>query len=136
MQGARDADEAMNELTEMMKQTRRARRSASRAPSRAPGALERRVAPWLAPVALIATWEALSGAGVIPPSLLPSPVAVLVATVDSVRHGQLVTHLAVSALRATAGLAIGASIGVLFGLAVGLSRTLQLLLDSPLQMLR
>jgi sulfonate transport system permease protein len=43
---------------------------------------------------------------------MPSPLAVLLATVDSVRHGHLLIHLGVSALRAAAGLAIGATLGV------------------------
>lgn len=103
---------------------------------RSPGALERAVAPWLAPLGLVVLWELLSRTGVIPDKLMPSPLAVVLATIESVRHGQLLTHLAVSGLRATGGLAIGASIGIALGLAVGLSRGLQLLLDSPLQMLR
>jgi sulfonate transport system permease protein len=111
-------------------------RSHRRLSPRSPGAFQRAAGPWLAPVALVVIWEALARAGVIPGKLLPSPLAVVLATVDAVRHGELLTHLAISALRATGGLAIGASLGVLLGLAVGLSRTLQLLLDSPLQMLR
>jgi sulfonate transport system permease protein len=104
--------------------------------SLSPGKLSRLVGPWLAPLALLLLWEALSRARVLPGNLMPSPLAVLIATVDAVRHGELLTHLAISAARAFGGLAIGASIGVALGLAVGLSRTLQLLLDSPLQMLR
>jgi len=103
---------------------------------RSPGALQRLVGPWLAPVGLVAVWEVLSRTGVIPGNFMPSPLAVVLATIEAVRHGELLTHLGVSALRAAGGLAIGASIGVVLGLAVGLSRTLQLLLDSPLQMLR
>lgn len=101
-----------------------------------PGALERLIGPWLAPIGLVAIWEGLSRAGAIPGNLMPSPLAVVLATVEAVRHGELLTHLGVSALRAFGGLAIGSSIGIALGLAVGLSRTTQLLLDSPLQMLR
>lgn len=105
-------------------------------PGYAPGRVGRVVGPWLAPLGLVAIWECLSRTGVIPGNLLPSPLAVVLATIDATRHGELLVHLGVSGLRAAGGLAIGASIGIVLGLAVGLSRPLQLVLDSPLQMLR
>jgi sulfonate transport system permease protein len=61
---------------------------------------------------------------------------VLIAAVKLLRDGALLTHLAVSALRAAAGLVVGATIGLLLGLATGLSRKVQLVLDTPMQMLR
>src|SRR5690606_6266612 len=51
-------------------------------------------------------------------------------------HQELLTHLAVSAGRAGLGTLIGSLIGLVLGLATGLSRSLQLVLDGPLQMLR
>jgi len=96
----------------------------------------RRASPWFAPVGLVLVWELLARAGAIPPRLMPAPFDVVLAGVQATLHGELATHLAVSALRATVGLAIGAAIGLVLGLATGLSRPLQLLLDGPLQMLR
>lgn len=67
---------------------------------------------------------------------MPSPSDVVAAGVQQLLHGGLAGHLAVSTLRATAGVLIGASLGLTLGLMTGLSRALQLLLDGPLQMLR
>lgn len=98
--------------------------------------LLRRLSPWIAPLLLIALWEGLCRASIISPTLLPAPLEVLSAAVRTTQSGEFVTHLGVSALRALAGLLIGAAIGLVLGLATGLSRTLQLALDGPIQMLR
>lgn len=100
------------------------------------GSFGKRLAPWLAPLLVLLVWELLSRAGAIPPQLLPSPSEVLVAFREALLNGGLHHHLAVSATRAFAGLAIGAVLGLLLGLATGLSRPLQLVFDGPLQMLR
>ncbi|HKP61889.1 MAG TPA: ABC transporter permease subunit [Polyangiales bacterium] len=97
---------------------------------------QRRAAPWIAPLALLAGWELASRTGLLPPVLLPAPFEVLRAAVTATERGGLLAHLGVSALRAAAGLLVGASVGLVLGLATGLSRKLQLLLDTPLQMLR
>ena len=94
------------------------------------------LAPWLAPLLLLGLWELLSRAGLISEQTLPSPTAVLHAAVQKTLHGKLGYHLGVSALRAFVGLLAGASVGLVLGLATGLSRTLQLLIDGSLQMLR
>lgn len=101
-----------------------------------PRALGRVLAPWLAPVLLVLAWQVFSNLGVIPGRLLPSPLEVLRAAVRGAASGELFVHLGVSAARASAGLAIGATTGLVLGLATGLSRTAQLVLDGPLQMLR
>jgi len=97
---------------------------------------QRTAAPWIAPLALLASWELASRTGLLPAILLPAPFDVVRAAISATERGGLLTHLGVSALRAAAGLLIGASAGLLLGLATGLSRKLQLLLDTPLQMLR
>jgi sulfonate transport system permease protein len=96
----------------------------------------RRLAPWFAPLLVLASWELFSRLGVISEQVLPSPAAVLLAAVDKTLHGGLLRHLGVSAFRALAGLVVGGSVGLLLGLATGLSRSLQLLIDGSLQMLR
>lgn len=96
----------------------------------------RAILPWIAPAVLLTSWQALSMLGFIPRSLLPAPLEVLAAALNAFRHQGLLAHLAVSALRATAGLLIGAALGLVLGLLTGLSRPLQLLLDGPMQMLR
>ncbi len=94
------------------------------------------LAPWIAPVLLVLLWEALCRAGVIPPRLLPSPAGVLTTAFRETIHGELGVHLAISALRAGVGLLIGAALGLVLGLLTGLSRSVQLIVDGPLQMLR
>jgi sulfonate transport system permease protein len=98
--------------------------------------LKKAFAPWFATVALLLLWELLSRLGVISKELLPSPLEVLAAAVDATLHGGLLTHLGVSALRAFGGLFIGATLGITLGMITGLSRSMQLLLDGPIQMLR
>ena len=99
-------------------------------------AIARTLSPWFAPVALVVAWEVLARVGVIPPRLLPAPLDVLRVGYESATGGELFLHLAVSALRAAAGIAIGGTVGLVLGLATGLSRPLQLILDGPLQMMR
>jgi len=99
-------------------------------------ALLRHVLPWVAPVLLVLAWELLSRAELLSASLLPAPSRVCAAALASSRSGALWMHLGVSALRAYAGLVIGASLGLVLGLLSGLSRRMQLVLDGPLQMLR
>ena len=92
--------------------------------------------PWIAPLLLLALWELASRSGLLPKTLLPAPFEVAQAALRSVLHGKLLLHLGVSALRAGAGMLVGALVGLTLGLSTGLSRRLQLLLDTPLQMLR
>jgi sulfonate transport system permease protein len=102
----------------------------------ASGALLHALTPWVAPLALLASWELASRSGLLPVRLLPAPSAVLRVALDSILHGDLLGHLGVSALRAGLGLLLGGLIGLVLGLATGLSRSLQLLIDGPVQMLR
>jgi sulfonate transport system permease protein len=108
----------------------------SGAPPRAVTALERMLAPWAAPLGLLLLWELAALSGLLPRRLLPAPSAVLRAAVAACLQGDLLGHLGVSALRAGAGLLIGGLMGLGLGLATGLSRSLQLLIDGPIQMLR
>lgn len=98
--------------------------------------MARALSPWVAPALVLVAWELLSRAGVIPARLLPAPLDVLAAGVEATRRHELLTHLGVSALRAAAGLAIGTTIGLTLGVMTGLSRSLQLVFDGPLQMVR
>lgn len=99
-------------------------------------AVRRSLAPWAAPLALLFAWELAVRTGVLSRALVPAPLDVAHAAVTAVRDGALLWHIGVSALRAAAGLGIGAGLGLVLGLATGLYRPAQLLLDTPLQMLR
>ena len=98
--------------------------------------VRQKLAPWIAPFVLLVAWEVSSRTGLLPKILLPAPLDVARAAVTAVERGSLLTHLGVSALRAAAGMLIGSSIGLVLGLLTGLSRKLQLVLDTPLQMMR
>jgi sulfonate transport system permease protein len=94
------------------------------------------LAPWIAPIVLLIVWEVSSRTGLLPKVLLPAPLDVAKAAVTAIARGGLLVHLGVSTLRAAVGLAVGSAIGLTLGLLTGLSRKVQLVLDTPLQMLR
>jgi sulfonate transport system permease protein len=92
--------------------------------------------PWVFPIVLLIVWQVICQSGLIPPKVLPSPLAVLQAGVRLTQTGELPLHLAESFKRAIVGLAIGGSIGFFFGMFNGLSRWGYSLFDSSLQMVR
>jgi sulfonate transport system permease protein len=98
--------------------------------------LASRVRPWLVPLAIVALWELSSRAGWLSSRVLPEPWAVVTATWRLAASGELTEHVAVSAARALAGLAVGGGLGLLLGLLTGSSRVAETLLDSTLQMVR
>ena len=91
---------------------------------------------WLLPIAIIAVWQALSIAGLIPARVLPAPSDVLAAGWRLLKNGELIQNIWVSFWRAIVGFAIGGSIGFAFGLANGLSDRAERVFDSTLQMVR
>jgi sulfonate transport system permease protein len=99
-------------------------------------ARSRTLAQWALPVGIIAAWEALSLAGVIPLRILPAPTAVVAAGWKLTMSGALPRNMWVSFWRAIVGFAIGGGIGFALGLANGLSRRSDLIFDSTLQMIR
>lgn len=98
--------------------------------------LGERLAPWLLPVLLLATWQGAVSGGLLSTRILPAPSAVIEAGVQLVRSGEIWTHLAISGWRAGVGFVIGGGIGLLLGLMSGLSRWGERLLDSSVQMIR
>lgn len=115
-----------------------------RPPALAPGrALRRlrraagpRAAAWAVPVAILALWQASSWLGWLSQNVLPSPTGVMSALWKLTLSGELARNVAVSFLRAIAGLLVGGGIGFALGLANGLSKTSETLTDSSLQMIR
>jgi sulfonate transport system permease protein len=91
---------------------------------------------WALPLGIIAVWEALSLAGVIPQRIMPAPTAVIAAAWKLTLSGELPRNVWVSFWRALVGLAIGGGIGFALGLANGLSRRSDRIFDSTLQMIR
>jgi sulfonate transport system permease protein len=92
--------------------------------------------PYLLPVALVAIWQALSTLGLISSRIMPAPSDVLAAFWTTTISGDLPYDIAVSAIRALAGLLVGGSLGFALGILNGVSRLSEQLTDTSLQMLR
>jgi sulfonate transport system permease protein len=90
----------------------------------------------LSPVLLVLAWQAVTGAGLVPPDKLPAPTAVLAAAGRLIADGTLGAHLAQSLTRAVVGLALGGGVGLLCGAVAGLVRLGDDLIDPPVQMAR
>ncbi|MEV1011982.1 ABC transporter permease [Streptomyces sp. NPDC049881] len=69
-------------------------------------------------------------------STTPSPGAVWDAGVELIRSGEYGHHLGVSLERVARGLAIGIPLGVLLGLLAGLTRSVEDVIDAPIQAFR
>jgi sulfonate transport system permease protein len=91
---------------------------------------------WALPIGIIAVWEVLCLAGLIPQRVLPAPTAVMAAGWHATISGELPRNIWVSFWRAIVGLVIGGGIGFAFGLVNGLSRRSERMFDSTLQMVR
>ena len=74
---------------------------------------------WMLPLAAVAAWEILGGAGMLP-RYLSTPGAIVGALWEIARTGELSVALAVSLYRVSAGFALGAAAGIVLGLAAGI----------------
>jgi sulfonate transport system permease protein len=90
----------------------------------------------LSPIALLLIWELASQAGLIPSRVIAAPSQIGGTLWAMIVSGELGKHLWVSLHRALLGLGIGVTIGVIAALVTGLSKRGELILDSPMQMLR
>ena len=90
----------------------------------------------LSPLAILLLWELASRAGWIPARVIAAPSAIAGTLWELIRSGELARHLLVSLQRAVSGLCIGVAIGVTTALIAGLSKRGEVILDSPMQMLR
>jgi sulfonate transport system permease protein len=99
---------------------------------------------WLrlvSPVALVALWQLLSSAGVLPASKLVSPAVIARTAYDLVvttspTYGTLQSSLLTSAGRWGIGFSLGVVIAVVLAVITGLSRVGELALDPVVQALR
>lgn len=92
--------------------------------------------PWMIPMMILGLWQILSMNGMIPATILPSPIAVIQSGAELTASGELINHISISLGRALTGFLIGGLLGFLFGLVNGLFKPLDLLLDTSIQMLR
>lgn len=90
----------------------------------------------LGPALVLIAWVAGSALGLIDSRVLPSPWATVHTGIQLIAQGSLQADLAVSALRAAEGLAIGVILGVAVALVSGLSLLGGYLFDSVIQMKR
>lgn len=91
---------------------------------------------WLAPLALLVLWEAISRSGLVQAHVFPPPSAVLSAAWELIQSGELALHLGASLLRAAAGFAIGGTLSFAIGVLTGFSPLAHALLDRIIQMVR
>ncbi len=95
----------------------------------------------ISPVAVVALWQLLSSAGLIPADKLPPPTtvwhtAVSLVTTNSPAYGTLQGAMLVSLQRMAIGFAVGGTLAVLFALVAGLSRLGENAVDPLLQIVR
>ena len=114
-------------------------------PASAPAARSRRRhRGWyrlISPVAVVALWQLVSSAGLIPADKLPPPTtvwhtAVSLVTSNSPAYGTLQHAMLVSLERMAIGFTVGGSIAVLLALVAGLSRLGENAVDPLLQIVR
>lgn len=94
------------------------------------------VGGFIVPVAILASWWAITAFGDIPAYRLPSPADVARAAGDLAASGQLYRDVAISTQRVLQGFALGSLIGIGIGSLIGLSRTASILLGPLLGALR
>jgi sulfonate transport system permease protein len=84
----------------------------------------------------VVAWEVLSATGVLDPSILPGPGAVLSAARHMIADGELQSNLWSSLHRVFWGILIGLVAGVGISLFSGLSQLGESLVDGPMQVVR
>lgn len=93
-------------------------------------------ARWLSPLALLLLWELGSRVGLIPERVLAAPTTVAETFWSLAASGELPKNLAVSLVRAAAGLAIGLVAGSALALVAGFSRPGETAVDPLMQLKR
>jgi ABC-type nitrate/sulfonate/bicarbonate transport system permease component len=81
-------------------------------------------------------WQFLSSQKIISPILLPSPEKVLLAALNMLKSGQLLSSLAASVGRILAGFSLAALVSVPLGLFLGFSKKARQILEPALAFLR
>lgn len=91
--------------------------------------------PLILPVLLLLLWEWSVSQGVLPRTLIASPVEVAADFVRLLGNGELLIHALVSLQRLIAGFLIGTAVGLAAGVFVGVSRLAERLVAPTLQLL-
>jgi sulfonate transport system permease protein len=90
----------------------------------------------VAPLAILAIWQAITSAGWISPQNLPAPSAVATSFWQLAVTGQLAGNILISLQRVAIGLSAGIATGTVLALIAGLSRLGEDAVDASVQMLR
>jgi len=90
----------------------------------------------LVPLLGLGVWWLVSGIGLVPTNLLPSPAVIGQTFSNLLTTQNLLGQLGVSLTRAAVGLFIGGTLGLVLGITVGLFRLGEELVDSSMQLLR
>jgi NitT/TauT family transport system permease protein len=90
----------------------------------------------LLPVGILVVWEASVRAGWIEARFFPAPSSLVTEIWRDLLSGKLAVDSVASLTRLMSGLGIGVALGVVVGMAMGLSRTADLVLGFPVQVLR
>lgn len=91
---------------------------------------------FVVPILVVAVWQFVTAAGMVPPYRLPSPWSVVEAGIELVQRGELWLHIAISVQRVFIGFLCGSAIALAFAAVVGLSHAGRVLLAPILVALR
>jgi len=90
----------------------------------------------IVPAVLLAGWQAVAAAGLVPAAILPSPALVIQTLVAMAGSGEMAQALAATGGRMLFGFALGAAIATVLGGLCGASAIIRALLDPLIQALR
>ncbi|PEC91172.1 ABC transporter permease [Bacillus cereus] len=88
------------------------------------------------PVIILIIWQLAGVFGLVPKTVLPTPLDIFLAFQELIKTGELFGHLSISVFRAAAGFFIGGGLGIILGTIVGFSTRSEQYLDPSVQMLR
>jgi sulfonate transport system permease protein len=88
------------------------------------------------PAGLLAGWEVLARAGVVPPNWLPAPTALARTAAELLAQGELAPHVGITVVRVLVGYLLGAAAATALGVVTGLHARSRAVLDPTLQGLR
>jgi len=101
-----------------------------------PERVPRWVAGFAVPVLLLGLWQGASGAGLVSPAILPSPLLVINTLVAMAQTGEMAQAVSATAFRMALGFALGAGTATILGGLCGASAIMRALLDPLIQALR
>lgn len=88
------------------------------------------------PILVLIIWQSLDAAHIIKPYTMPSPVAIVKATIEYIQNGKLVGDIVISLVRVIEGFLAGLVIAFGIGIASALSQKVEIFTDFCLQILR